>query len=500
MYLVALLTQSNGPLRPLAVLLGWLMNWIYVGIGNMFNVHNVALTIFIFTIVIYLFMLPLTYQQQKFSKMTMIMNPELKKIQKKYQGKRDQDSINKMNEETRAIYKKYGVSPSGSCIYLVIQLPILFALYRVIYNVPAYISSIKGQFTDLVNGIMATSGYQKTMTSFFDTIKNHNYVYRGVSLNFDTAATTKNSLIDVLYKCTNANWSLLKENFPDLSQIITTTQHHLNIVNDFLGVNVVYAPRVVIANGFRTGAGLMILIGILIPVVSALTQLINIRLMPQPSADMSGGAGIRFMNYLMPVYSFILVFFLPVGVGIYWIAGALIRSLQQWFFNRRLDRIDVEALIKKNQEKAKVKEKKKIEKQGVKGTEIKKNASISTKNINSERRNTSMAAKANSVRGKASSADYNTGRTSGNEQHYRKNSLAAKANLVNEYNNGTLKELDSRKDKNKSGNSSDSSRKKNSGNSGKKTSGNKNSGKSDTNKTGCNQKNSVKGSQKNGKK
>ena len=60
------------------------MNGIYVFLDNFLNIQNIALTIIIFTVVIYLFMLPLTYQQQKFSKMSQIMNPEIQKIQKKY--------------------------------------------------------------------------------------------------------------------------------------------------------------------------------------------------------------------------------------------------------------------------------------------------------------------------------------------------------------------------------------------------------------------------------
>ena len=48
-----------------------------------------------------------------------------------------------MNEETQAVYKKYGVNPSGSCIFMVIQLLILFPLYRIIYNVPGYVTRVR---------------------------------------------------------------------------------------------------------------------------------------------------------------------------------------------------------------------------------------------------------------------------------------------------------------------------------------------------------------------
>ena len=139
-----ILTQgANGILKPIARLLGLLMNGIYVFLDNFLNIQNIALTIIIFTVVIYLFMLPLTYQQQKFSRCHRFMNPEIQKIQKKYKNRKDSASVQAMNEETQAVYKKYGVNPSGSCIFMVIQLLILFPLYRIIYNVPGYVTRVR---------------------------------------------------------------------------------------------------------------------------------------------------------------------------------------------------------------------------------------------------------------------------------------------------------------------------------------------------------------------
>ena len=68
--------------------------------------------------------------------MTAVMQPEIQKIQKKYKGKKDQLSAQKMNEETMAVYEKYGVSPTGSCGQLLIQFPLIIALYQIIYRIP----------------------------------------------------------------------------------------------------------------------------------------------------------------------------------------------------------------------------------------------------------------------------------------------------------------------------------------------------------------------------
>lgn len=75
-----------------------------------------------------------------------------------------------MQEETQLLYQKYGISPMGSCVQMLIQMPILFALYRVFYNIPAYLSGVKGSFTGLVDSIQQTSGYQDTLVSLMENI------------------------------------------------------------------------------------------------------------------------------------------------------------------------------------------------------------------------------------------------------------------------------------------------------------------------------------------
>ncbi len=426
-----LLTQnSNAIMGPIAKGLGLIMNGIYVILDDFFNIQNIALTIVIFTLVVYLCMMPLTYRQQKFSKMSQVMNPEIQAIQKKYKGRKDQASVQAMNEETQAAYAKYGVSPSGSCVFMLIQLLILFPLYRVIYNVPAYVTRVKESFADVVNGIMNTSGYQDMMTDFYSTISANNSVIKNVSLNFDgTTTEAYDSIIDVLYKCTSGNWSLLAEKFSGISDIVTSTQATVEHFNNFLGASIVYSPRTLISTGFQEGQYFLIFIAILIPAISAGSQFLSMKLVPQQQNN-SGqqeamASQMKMMNYFMPIYSLFIVFFLPVGVGIYWIAGAVIRVLQQIFFNRHFDRMDLAEVVKKNQKKAEAKAKARAEKKGVSGQTISNAASINTRQIDAKKRKT-MAEKASS----ASKASYNEG----TQKKYKEGSMAARANKVREYN------------------------------------------------------------------
>ena len=428
-----LLTQNSGKiLGPIAKVLGYLMNAIYAFMDKFLHIQNVGLTIILFTIVIYLCLLPLTYKQQKFSKMSQIMNPEIQAIQKKYKNRRDQASVQAMNEETQAVYQKYGVSPSGSCVFMLIQLPILFALYRVIYNVPAYITNVKNTFDGVVTGIMGTSGYQDTMNSFLETVSKKNSVFRGITLNFSgTAQQAHDSIIDVLYKCTSDNWALLQDKFSGLSDIIASTQSAVEHFNNFLGINIVYSPKTIISTSAHEGHYVLIFLALLVPILAALTQFLNIRLMPQAATN--GGqqeamAGqMKMMNYMMPLYSVFIVFFLPVGVGIYWIAGSLIRSFQQFLLNKHFDKMDLEKIIKENQAKATAKNKKKIEKKGVAGEQITNAAKLNTRNIQYR----SMADKAASVSSKDMKQDTN--------KKYKEGSMASKANLVKDFNNKNTK-------------------------------------------------------------
>ena len=428
-----LLTQNSGKiLGPIAKVLGYLMNAIYAFMDKFLHIQNVGLTIILFTIVIYLCLLPLTYKQQKFSKMSQIMNPEIQAIQKKYKNRRDQASVQAMNEETQAVYQKYGVSPSGSCVFMLIQLPILFALYRVIYNVPAYITNVKNTFDGVVTGIMGTSGYQDTMNSFLETVSKKNSVFRGITLNFsETSQQAHDSIIDVLYKCTSDNWALLQDKFSGLSDIIASTQSAVEHFNNFLGINIVYSPKTIISTSAHEGHYVLIFLALLVPILAALTQFLNIRLMPQAATN--GGqqeamAGqMKMMNYMMPLYSVFIVFFLPVGVGIYWIAGSLIRSFQQFLLNKHFDKMDLEKIIKENQAKATAKNKKKIEKKGVAGEQITNAAKLNTRNIQYR----SMADKAASVSSKDMKQDTN--------KKYKEGSMASKANLVKDFNNKNTK-------------------------------------------------------------
>lgn len=416
-----LLTAYDGAiLGPIAKVLGWIMNGIYTAMGAI-GIHNVGLSIILFTIVVYILLFPLTYKQQKFSKLSQKMNPELQAVQKKYKGKQDQASMQAMQEETQLIYQKYGVSPMGSCVQMLIQMPLLLALYRVFMNVPAYVSSVKADYLDLVNGIMATDGYQNTMTNFVEKMN----LLATTRADFTGSDKTvlSNYIVDVLYKMNSSGWDNLKDVFPNLSDLITSTHSVVEGVNKFIALNISDTPMYIIKDSFANHQWLMIIAALLVPVISYVSQVINIKMMPQASTGDNDqmAAQMKMMNNIMPLFSLVMCFTVPVGLGIYWIAGAVVRCIQQFFLNKHFDKLDLDEIIKKNQEKAK----KKREKMGIAENQIREAARVNTKKIeNTAKQSTVTSAQKELELEKAKAAKANA----------KAGSMAAKANMVKDFN------------------------------------------------------------------
>ena len=362
-----LLTAYPGSiLGPIAKLLGILMDWIYSGISNITGgrVESVVLSIVIITIIIYMCLLPLTIKQQKFSKLSQKMQPEMQAIQAKYKNKKDQASMMAMQEETQLLYQKYGISPMGSCVQMLIQMPILFALYRVFYNIPAYLSGVKSSFTGLVDSIQQTSGYQNTLVSLMEKYN----VVTSSGLNASNAAskladasgdTLNNFIIDILYKLPSKGWDALMDGkfFDGIQSAVEKTHDALLHFNYFLGLNISDTPWYIIKSNFTDKPDkwlLFVILALLIPVLSYLTQMLNIKLMPQATNGNDQVANqMKMMNLMMPLMSLFICFTVPVGLGIYWICSALVRGIQQFFVNRHIENLDLEAVMAKNEEKAK---------------------------------------------------------------------------------------------------------------------------------------------------
>lgn len=419
-----LATKSGVPIiGQIASVMGWIMDGIYKLLDGMFGIQSLGLCIIIFSIIIFALMTPLQIKQQKFSKLSAVMQPELQKVQKKYQGKRDQVSMQKMQEETQAVYEKYGVSPTGSCVQLAIQFPILMALYQVIYKIPAYVSSVGEIFSSAVEKIVSVSGY----TDLIQTFITDNKMTR-VQLVLEEGKATSESIIDFLYALSPNQWEALADmkQFSGFSGIIEKTAEEISHLQAFFGMNIADQPLTYIQAAFSGGAILLAVAALMIPLLAWLTQMLNLKLMPQaaPQGDNQQNAmmnSMKTMNTIMPIMSAVFCFTFPVGLGIYWIASAVVRSVQQIVINRHMNKIQIDDLISENMKKME----KKREKAGLPPQKITNQAHQNVKNINKVEKgssNTNAEARNQKV-----------------EESYQKatkakpGSITAKANMVRDF-------------------------------------------------------------------
>lgn len=422
-----ILTQNQTfIIGPVSQILGYIMEGIFFCL-NKIGIPNIGLAIILFTIVIYLLMMPLTIKQQKFSKLSAKMNPELQAIQAKYKNKKDNESMLRMNEETKAVYAKYGVSPTGSCLQLIIQMPILFALYRVIYAMPAYVGKIKEAFFPLVDKLIVQAG----SADFIQTFKDAAMFGNQFSNDAFTGGNTQyiqNTFVDVLNRASTEEWHSIAEKFPSLSADVDSTVATLERYNNFLGLNIGNSPSYIVREAVESGVYLMVIAALAVPVLSALTQWINTKLMPQVeknnnNQDNPMASSMKMMNVMMPIMSAIFCYSLPAGMGIYWIAGSVVRSIQQVVINRHIDKMDLDEVISKNVEKSK----KKMEKKGITTKMLNDYATMNTKSLTPKASSASTMTQEEKDEAVRKSTEYYN-------KNAKQGSIASKANMVKQYN------------------------------------------------------------------
>lgn len=340
------LSRVGGILGPFALIFGLIMNSIY-DVLSLVGIQNVALTIIIFTLISDLLMLPLTIKQQKFTRVSTLVQPEIQKIQKKYKGKTDEVSQRRMQAETMEVYNKYGASPTAGCLPLLISLPIMFALYRIIYNIPSYVDSVGDLFMKVAEPISALGNTGETLLNEVIT----KLSISGVSLDFADI----DSIIDVLNKVKTTGWTTVTEVFsahPDVVQSVNSVKDTIIEINSMPGgLNVMDAP-VNFSNGL---AG--IFPGILIPILAGVTQYMSVKITSArqtknttPEQDQMAGK-MKTMNVMMPLISVWICFTLPAGVGLYWICNALFRTIFSVMINKYYEKKDITELTAKQAEK-----------------------------------------------------------------------------------------------------------------------------------------------------
>lgn len=405
---------------PIISQISWILGQVMNGIYNVMSavgIENIGVSIIIFTIIVYMILMPLTIKQQKFSKMQAVMQPELQKIQKKYAGKKDQVSLQKQQDEMNNLYEKYGVKMSSGCLPSLMQLVILFGLYPVVQNIPEYVTKVRNVYEPLVKQIESVKGYETILQEVTSG---------SVAGSFDFK--TADGIVDALYRFQTSTWNALIEQMPSVEQTAKNTITEVGRLNNFLGIDIGSHPWNLLTDAIAAASIAGIILAVLIPVLAGLTQFISVKLSQMNSSmqdsDNPMMNSMKTMTYTMPLISVVFGFTLPAGLGLYWVASAAVRSIQQLAVNKYLKSKSVEDLIEENRKKAK----KKREKKGTSADEINRMATKSTRNVGNNYSSSKAASdpvKEEKIRQAQESA-----------ANAKAGSLTSKAYLVSRYNSG----------------------------------------------------------------
>lgn len=332
------LTKRGGAIvGPIANLFGHILNFLYNMLDNI-GIINIGITIILFTIIAKLLMTPLTIKQQKFTRANSKMQPEMKAIQAKYKGINDKESQMKMQKEMNELYAKHKTSPIGGCLPIIIQFPIMFAMYAVIGKLPAYIGKLNALYTDIVTKITNTNGFQSIVEPIFKELGKENIDF-----------SNTNSVIDVLNSFKTQHWEALKTSIPAVAENV----NKISDMNKFLGINLTSNPGLVWPS-------------ILIPIASIFFSWLQSKTMNtapkvNPGEKDTAAQTAQTMTLMMPLMSGMITIFMPAGLGLYWITTSIVGTVQQIVINKMLDRNDFQESslnIKKSIQKNNIKKNK----------------------------------------------------------------------------------------------------------------------------------------------
>jgi len=414
-------TTSNWFLiGPIANLLGHVMNAIFE-VLDLIGIPNIGLAIIFFTLIVKACMIPLSISQQKYSKLQAVMNPEIQAIQKKYKGKTDQASLMAQNQETKDVYAKYGTSATGGCLNLLIQMPILFALYQVIYKMPGYITKLKGLYDGVATALQNIEGFADVEA--FQTLAKANSI---TDLSVLAGENAHEYVIDFLYNLSGKEWDQLFTIFNNdaLKTAYTSVADSINSVNSFLGFDLAGTPW----DQMLAGTWWIVLI----PLLSGALQFLSTKLMPQTNnntstdnqSDTMGAlsSSMKTMNYMFPLMSIVFCFMFSAGLGVYWVASSGVQVLVQLFVNNYINKVDINDMVQKNIEKLNAKRAKK----GLPPKKFQKITTIAS-SIEEEQKAEENLKKSLQEKANVSTEYYQSHSTA------RKGSLAEKAGMVLQY-------------------------------------------------------------------
>jgi len=280
----------------------WLVRLFY----NLTNSYGVALILF--TLVIKLIMLPFQMKSKKSMMRMSRVSGQMQELQKRYAKNQA-----KLQEEMQKIYEEEGVNPMSGCLWSFLPLPILMALYSIIRQPITHFMMLSKDVLQTVVQSVADAGVDLTNIVMMDK------------------ATGAPALKDGLYQMAAYGQINLVKAVQEMG--LSTPDGWFNVNYKFLGLDLTATPWEYVKSFTFTWAVIGV---ILIPILAGLSQFVfsKLTMKTQPQADAAGGASMKSMMYMMPLFSVYIAFIMPAALGVYWIAQSVFSLIQEAILNK----------------------------------------------------------------------------------------------------------------------------------------------------------------------
>lgn len=311
----------------LAVPFGWVLKACYA-ISN-----NYVIALLIFSVAMQLLLSPFGIIQQKNMVKQAKMRPLEYIIRKKYAGRTDRATQQKMQQEIMELYQKEGYSPLKGCLPMLLQLVIIFPLYQVVVRPLQFVGGIP-------------KGVCSTIVACFENYKDAagNLVYslpksaKEVYVSNLIKGMDSETLDAVITQFTGDKVSVTHDQAKEALYYLTSRMDNIPNVSIF-GQNLGEQPF----SAFGNFSGLWFLL--LIPVINLglmyLSQFLTKKLNPQAQEQQNAAAGgamnsMKIMMWTLPLMTFFFTFTFPAAIGIYWIFRTLLSMLQQFILSKAI--------------------------------------------------------------------------------------------------------------------------------------------------------------------
>lgn len=280
----------------------WLVRLFY----NLTNSYGVALILF--TLVIKLIMLPFQMKSKKSMMRMSRVSGQMQDLQKRYAKNQA-----KLQEEMQKFYEEEGVNPMSGCLWSFLPLPILMALYSIIRQPITHFMMLSKDVLQTVVQSVADAGVDLTNIVMMDK------------------ATGAPALKDGLYQMAAYGQINLVKAVQEMG--LSTPDGWFNVNYKFLGLDLTATPWEYVKSFTFTWAVIGV---ILIPILAGLSQFVfsKLTMKTQPQADAAGGASMKSMMYMMPLFSVYIAFIMPAALGVYWIAQSVFSLIQEAILNK----------------------------------------------------------------------------------------------------------------------------------------------------------------------